>query len=222
MNRSLRRAGAIKTALIFLNGDLREPEAVRAAARRADVLICADGGARHAVVLLLEPDYIVGDMDSLPQSLPKTWKKTRYRRDSDPERSDPDKALDFSRALGVREVLVAGVRGGGIDHELVNFATLEQAKGLDIRVIDGGSARLFGLGRHRLALKKGERFSLLAAPHARLSLRGALFGLANEALQRGSRGLGNRALGLVTMTIREGGVWMLRNSEESGERLFNL
>ena len=197
-------------ALILLNGDMCDPKTVRAAARRAGAVICADGGARHAVVLGLRPDYIVGDMDSLPAKLPKSWKNTRYWCDFDPERSDLDKALDFSRALGARSVLIAGALGGGLDHELMNFAALERgANGLDLRVIDRGSARLLGPGRHRLLLKKGARFSLLAAPRARLSLSGAAFGLKNEVLRRGSRGLGNRALGPVLLTVHEGKAWVI-------------
>ncbi|MEK7232201.1 MAG: thiamine diphosphokinase [Elusimicrobiota bacterium] len=200
----------IKSALILLNGDIRDPKSVRAAAHRANAVICADGGARHAVILRLQPDYIVGDMDSLPKALPKAWKKTLYWRDFDPERSDLDKALDFARSIGAREVQIAGASGGGLDHELVNFAALEEGgAGFDLTVIDGGVARLLGPGRHWLSLKKGERFSLLAAPRARLSLVGARFGLKNELLRRGSRGLGNRAEGKVVLTVREGRVWVV-------------
>lgn len=198
-----------KSALILLNGDMRDPKPVRDAARRADAVICADGGARHAVALRLRPDFIVGDMDSLPR-LPKAWRKTLYWCDFDPERSDLDKALDFARALGARSVKIAGVLGGGLDHELVNFAALEEsARGLDLTVIDGGEARLLGPGRHRLALRKGGRFSLLAAPRARVTLTGARFKLEDELLRRGTRGLGNRADGKVTLTVRKGRVWVV-------------
>lgn len=200
----------VRSALILLNGELRDPAAARAAARRADAVICADGGARHAVALRLRPDYIVGDMDSAPKSLPKAWTKTRTRRDLDPERSDLDKALDLARSTGARVVWVAGVLGGGLDHELVNVAALEEgSRGLDLTVIDGGTARLLGPGRRRLDLKTGARFSLLAAPRARLTLTGARFSLRNELLRRGSRGLGNRAEGAVTLTVREGRVWVV-------------
>ena len=200
----------MRSVLILLNGEMRDPKSVLAAARRADAVICADGGARHAVSLRLTPDFIVGDMDSLPKSLPKIWKKTLYWCDFDPERSDLDKALDFARSLGARSVRVAGVLGGGLDHELVNLAALEESgAGLDLTVIDGGAARLLGPGRHALHFKKGVRFSLLAAPRARLSLAGARFALKNEILRRGSRGLGNRAEGIVVLTVREGRVWVI-------------
>ncbi|MDP3542242.1 MAG: thiamine diphosphokinase [Elusimicrobiota bacterium] len=212
----------LKSALIFLNGELRDPRGARAAARRADWTICADGGARHAAALRVRPDFVVGDMDSMPRRKrpsrhritfikPRPKRPSRHRitfiDDPDQSRSDLDKALGLARRLGARRVVVAAARGGGLDHELVNFAVLEKAERLDVLVIDGGTARLLGPGRHRLALKKGARFSLLAAPRARLSLSGARFALKNERLVRGSRGLGNRAEGVVVLTVREGRVW---------------
>lgn len=198
-----------RVVLVLLNGELRDARAARAAARIVDTVVCADGGARHADRLGLEPDFVVGDMDSAPPR-PRRWKRAVYVRDADPERSDLDKALGFARGLGAREALVAGVLGGGLDHELVNLAALEEsARGLLLTVIDGGRARLLGPGRHALPYKRGTRFSLLAAPSARLSLSGARFGLRREKLARGSRGLGNAATGRVVLTVHGGRVWAI-------------
>ena len=196
-----------KYALILLNGELRDPQAARAAARMADWLICADGGARHAAALRLTPDFVVGDMDSRPRRSAPAG--VVYLVDGDQGRSDFDKALDLAKRLGAAKVFVAAARGGSLDHELVNVGVLEKIEGLDALIVDGGTARLLGPGRHRLPLKKGARFSLLAAPSARLTLTGARFGLKNELLRRGSRGLGNRALGPVRLAVREGKVWAI-------------
>jgi thiamine pyrophosphokinase len=198
-----------RSFLLLLNGDLREPAAVKALARRADAVICADGGARHAKTLGLIPDCVVGDMDSLPRPLPKSWRRTAYVCDFDQDRSDLDKTLDFSESAGAARVWIAGALGGGLDHELVNLAALETRGGkLELVVIGGGAARLLGPGRHVLDLKRGERFSLLAAPRARATLTGARYPLRGEVLTRGSRGLGNRAEGRVVLSVREGRVWL--------------
>jgi thiamine pyrophosphokinase len=200
---------AIRSFLLLLNGELREPRAVQALARRADAVLCADGGARHALTLRLIPNCVVGDMDSLPRPLPRSWKATAFVCDFDEDRSDLDKTLDFARGAGATRVWVAGALGGGLDHELVNLAALEARGGeLEICVIGGGVARLLGAGRHALDLKPGERFSLVAAPRARVSLTGARYALCGEVLARGSRGLGNRAEGPVVLTVRTGRVWL--------------
>ena len=199
-----------RSFLLLLNGELREPAAVKALARRADAVICADGGARHAKTLGLTPDCVVGDMDSLPRPLPKAWRRTAYVCDFDQERSDLDKTLDFAESAGAGRVWIAGALGGGLDHELVNLAALEARGGkLEVVVIGGGAARLLGPGRHVLDLKRGERFSLLAAPRARATLTGARYPLRGEILTRGSRGLGNSAEGRVVLVVRAGRVWLI-------------
>lgn len=198
-----------RTALLLLNGELREPAPVRALARRADMLVCADGGARHALSLKLVPDAVVGDMDSAPRTFPRSWSRVSFISDLDVSRGDLDKSLDYLESLGVRRVWIAGALGGGLDHELVNLAALERRGGkLELAVVGGGLARLLGPGRHALDLRRGERFSLLAAPRARVTLTGALYGLREETLTRGSRGLGNRCAGRSVLTVHTGRAWL--------------
>lgn len=199
-----------RSVLLLLNGELREPRVVTRLARKADVILCADGGARHARTLGFVPDFIVGDMDSLPHSLPKAWAATVYWKDLDENRSDLDKALDFVKVLGRSRVYVAGALGGGLDHELVNLSVLEKrAARLDLVIVGGGQARMLGQGRHRLNLKKGQRFSLLAVPSARVTLTGALYNMKAQRLIRGSLGLGNRSSGMSVLTVHQGRIWFV-------------
>jgi thiamine pyrophosphokinase len=201
------KAGA--AVLVLLNGELRDERLVRALARRADAVVCADGGARHARTLGVAPDAVVGDMDSLPRTLGRRWKKTAFLCDFDENRSDLDKTLDFVASLGAERLWVCGALGGGLDHELVNFAALETWSGkASISVVGGGAARLLGPGRHALRLRAGARFSLLAAPRARATLTGAQYGLKNVELKRGSRGLGNHARGTTVLTVHAGRLWL--------------
>lgn len=202
----MRAGGAV---LLLLNGELREPRLVRALARRADALVCADGGARHAKALGLTPDVVVGDMDSLPRPAPRAWARTAYLCDFDEDRSDLDKALDFVAQAGAGKVWLAGALGGGLDHELVNLAALESRRaGPELVVVGGGAARLLGPGRYPLGLRRGARFSLLAAPRATVTLAGARYALRRQALSRGSRGLGNRAEARPVLTVHAGRVWL--------------
>ena len=52
-------------AAVFLNGFADPPELLRRVARRADLVVAADGGALHALRAGIVPDLVVGDMDSL-------------------------------------------------------------------------------------------------------------------------------------------------------------
>ncbi|MDE2040016.1 MAG: thiamine diphosphokinase [Elusimicrobia bacterium] len=197
-----------RAALILLNGEIPEPALVRAAAKACRGIICADGGLRHAVRLGLRPDFVAGDMDSLPRRLPPAPALV-YWCDFDENRSDFDKALALAARLGCRRAYVAGALGGRADHALVNLGVFERYRGpLELLLLDRGLARLLGPGRHSLPLRRG-RFSLLAAPSAVLTLGGARYPLRRFALHSPSRGLGNSARGRPLLTVHRGRVWLI-------------
>ena len=65
-------------ALIILNTHLPPKSKYLYFLERADLILCADGGAHRALEAGIEPDYVIGDLDSvtmqtreqLPKSLP--------------------------------------------------------------------------------------------------------------------------------------------------------
>ena len=56
-------------AAVFLNGAPDSPGLIQTVARRADLVVAADGGARYALDAGVIPDLVVGDMDSLGEDL---------------------------------------------------------------------------------------------------------------------------------------------------------
>ncbi len=201
---------AERSCLILLNGELAPSAALRRLARSARGVLCADGGLRHAAALRLRPDFVVGDMDSLPKPLPR-FPDAVYWCDFDADRSDFEKALDLALDLGCERAYVAGALGGRLDHMLVNLALVERYSArLDVELVDAsGRARLLGPGRHALETPRGRSFSLLAAPKAVVTLAGARYPLRRFRLEAGSRGLSNVALGRPALTVHKGRVWAL-------------
>ena len=193
-------------ALVLLNGEIPEPALVRRAAKGCAAIVCADGGLRHAKSLRLRPDFVVGDMDSLPRPLPRD-PELAYWCDFDENRSDFEKALSFAAGLGCSRIYVAGALGGRADHALVNLGVVERhAAALDLVLLDRGAARLLGPGRYRVP---PGRFSLSARPRALVSLKGARYPLARFTLTAGSRGLGNAARRGAVLTIHSGRAWLV-------------
>lgn len=215
----------MKPILLILNGELRAPAAVRAAAKRAGAILCADGGSRHAIALGLQPQLVIGDMDSLPAKRPK-WPGTMYFCDFDADLSDFEKSLRLivrqraprvaRRVLGAKPraggpvVFVAAASGGRLDQMLVNLALIERySEELELVLIDDAPARLLGPGRHKIAGKKGGTLTLLpATPSARVTTAGLAYPLKKERLNRSSRGLSNRFTGAsAAIAVHEGRVW---------------
>jgi thiamine pyrophosphokinase len=193
--------------MILLGGEISDFPAVKKARSLCRVLICADGAVRHALKLGLEPDFIVGDMDSLPNPVPH-FKKTIYRCDFSQQFSDFEKCLRLCERSGLKRLYIAGVLGGRLDHALVNLSLIERRSDrFEIVLLEQGSARLLGAGKYRYPLARGEMFSLLARPKATVSLSGAIYPLKKAELAAGSQGLSNKAIGPVTLQIHKGRLW---------------
>lgn len=205
--------------LLLLNGELENLLAIKKLARRAQIVVCADGGCRHAVRLGLTPRFIVGDMDSLPLKRPR-WHKARYICDFDENASDFEKSLRFCLRIGVKKIFVAGASGGRLDHAMINQRVAENYAGkLDIAFAGSQTACLAGPGRRELKAKRGDKISLLAVPPgARVSLKGGRYLLKKEFLKPGSRGLSNEATGNIGLTVHSGSVWIISPSRRSPGR----
>lgn len=196
--------------LILLNGEMPDPARVRELSRRAGRVLCADGGARHALRLGIEPRLVIGDMDSLPKPLPG-WKRTVFLCDFSKESSDFQKALELAASSGAREVWVAGAVGGRLDHLLANLSLAERfAPRLRVVFMDQGSLFPAGPGRITLPCRAGDTVSIIPATRtARIQSRGLEFPLRGEPLRKGSRGLSNRASApRPSITVLRGLAWI--------------
>ena len=123
--------------ILFANGELPDPDHARALIRPDDFILCADGGARHAMDLGLTPDYVVGDFDSLDSAdlvrLSRDGAELdAYPRDKD--YTDLELALRVAQRLRPEEVILLGALGGRLDQTLANIFLLAHPDYADLRV----------------------------------------------------------------------------------------
>jgi len=207
----MRKAGA-PGALILLNGEIRRPGQVRRIAGSGAAVLCADGGARHAVRLKIRPRAVIGDMDSLPKRRP-AWKGTAFLCDFSEDASDFEKALRFAERRRFKTVWIAGAVGGRLDHTLVNLALVEKySRSMHLALAGGADAEVLGPGTHSLPCRRGQAMTLLpATARARVTAHGLLYPLSGAVLTRSSRGLSNRAAsGRVRIRVHSGRLWVVR------------
>lgn len=118
-------------AIIFANGELPEPTTVRRWIQPNDLLIAADGGARHCRALGLTPHLVIGDFDSLGadelNALEQAGAALRqHPREKD--ETDLELALLEAAARGATFVIVLGAFGGRLDMALANLLLLLHPK----------------------------------------------------------------------------------------------
>jgi len=130
--------GVFLRAVIIANGELNNRPQLEA----GDLLIAADGGARHCLRLGLKPHLVIGDFDSLdPHELAALElagaEIVRYppRKDA----TDLELALLLARERGATQAIVLGALGARWDQTVANLL-LPLSGGLDglpVRLLDG-------------------------------------------------------------------------------------
>lgn len=204
-------------AVVLAAGRVVATSALRQRVAQADVVVAADGGARHARVLGLRPDVVVGDFDSVdPGTLRRLEGVELQHHPRDKDRLDLEVALDEAIARGGRTLVLVGVFGGRIDHQLAALRIGEgrHADGYEVELHGGDAVALpVRAGQTRaLDLPAGVTCSVLASqPGTRLTLSGLRFPLEGGAIEPDvGLGISNESSGgEVRVTVHAGGALLV-------------
>ena len=212
--------------VIFANGVLRDPQRVRVLVHPFDVILCADGGTRHALALSLSPNFIIGDLDSLDAADRHKAEAAGaaillHPRDKD----ETDLELALSEALKQKNarILIIGALGNRLDHTLGNIAMLSDPAlaGLDVRLDDGLEEVLVCRGRAHIEGDAGDLVSLLpwGGPVDGIRTSGLKWPLNGESLlPEKTRGVSNEMLGgSVTIDINSGLLLIIHRRQTQAE-----
>lgn len=193
----------LSRAIIFANGHLPDLAAARALIRADDLILAADGGARHALALGWMPSVVIGDFDSVSQEESRKMEEggtrlIRYPRDKD--KTDLDLALDYAVENGQREIVIVAALGNRLDQTLANLALLTglRLSALDIRLDDGLEEAFFCRGQAEVRGRSGDLVSLIPWGGAATGVRtdGLKWPLCGETLYpETTRGVSNEMLG---------------------------
>lgn len=200
--------GAVRGAVLVLEGasvqDVRGASAFCAEFSGRCELVAVDGGLRSCLSARVRPDLFVGDGDSsggVPADLPSVTYP------ADKSFSDLAGALREIRKRGAHVVVVAGLLGGRLDHELSNLLELT-AHARDFAAIlaitDRGSLIVTARGC-RAATARRQTVSLFTVGgSAVVTLRGTRWSLHRRLLRPGSLGLSNETGTSLHLTVHRG------------------
>ncbi len=116
-------------ALVIANGELPSAALVQELARRADLVVAADGAGLRAISFGWPLSAVVGDLDSLDPGVRRALGDTLVVEIPDPDRTDLEKAVQWAVDRGCTEVDVVGFGGGRADHALANYSVLLTFRG---------------------------------------------------------------------------------------------
>lgn len=111
--------------------------------REEDFVIAADGGYLYCGIFGIEPDVIIGDLDSLEEKQVKQIEENYTEKEGakkrlirlSPMKDDTDTlaALRFGLSLGYEEFHLYGAMGGRLEHTIANIQCLLFLKNADAR-----------------------------------------------------------------------------------------
>ena len=189
-----------KIATILANGDTPSQSLLEKLRRDSTFLICTDGAANPLAQTKIIPNLIIGDLDSIDETTKDFFvKKTKIIRKESQYATDLEKALSFCIESNFESVLIAGLKGGRIDHTLTNFAILAKySEKLKINYIDDqGYGLLCSKNEPSLGIQTtiGTTISLIPLMNTDgIKTAGLLYPLNDETLAPGIReGLSNQA-----------------------------
>ncbi|MFQ6674388.1 MAG: thiamine diphosphokinase, partial [Fidelibacterota bacterium] len=176
--------------------------------RKSKTLICTDGATDGVLEAGLTPNLVIGDMDSL-QTDPSNLSAeivTLIGQDS----TDLEKALDWCIENGVPKVTLLGVTSGREDHALANlFIVANYSSRLKVVIIsDHFTIHCAAPGQWTFLVHRGQRVSLLPLEDSPLiTTAGLQYALEEQPLEKGGRGISNRASDeAFSLSIRGGTV----------------
>jgi thiamine pyrophosphokinase len=189
-------------AVIFANGEFTDSKSIQTAIKTADMVIAADGGARHCQALQIRPDVLLGDFDSLTREEVEEMASNGtqvIRHPSRKDYTDLELALQYAQDAGVNEVLVLAALGMRWDQTLANLLlpASQAFSGLVIRLLDGEQEVNLLKGGQTINLQgqPGDTVSLipLCSDSQGITTGGLEYALENGTLLFGStRGISNQ------------------------------
>lgn len=112
--------------------------------RNAERIICCDGSAQNLILAGMQPEAIVGDLDSLNNDLSNRL-ADRIFLDESQDTNDLTKAVSWCSEKGYKDIVIVGATGKREDHTLGNISLLaEYIKDVNVfMVTDTGILRPF-------------------------------------------------------------------------------
>ena len=192
--------------VILANGQFPSAAAPCEALRSAERIVCCDGAAARLAAEGREPDWVVGDLDSLDGAAQSRYAERLVRVDEQ-ESNDLSKAFRFCVSRGWCDVAVLGATGLREDHTLGNLSLLvDFAREATVTLLTDTGFFTPVLASTRLPSTAGQQVSVFSFdPEVRVQSGGLKYPLGGVRFTRWWRATLNEACGDAFELTFEGG-----------------
>lgn len=122
---------------IVLNGEIKDYKRTKEIIlnENYDFIIGADGGCNHLYKMNIDPNYIIGDLDSIDKKIIDYYKSKKILFKKYPthkDETDSQICVLLAKELKASNIDFIGSLGGRIDHTLANIGLIYHAKNMNI------------------------------------------------------------------------------------------
>ena len=192
--------------VILANGDFPSRETPLLILEDAGTIVCCDGSVNKLVKNGMEPHCILGDMDSIDNSLKKKYKE-RVIELPEQDQNDLRKTIEWAENKGVKKIIILGATGKRDDHSLANiFTLLQYPTSLEITISSNHGIFSVVKGEQKIDSFKGQKISLFSTdPNIEVTSNNLKYNLNNEMLTNLYCGSLNESLGeSFSLTLSHG------------------
>lgn len=152
-------------------------------------ILAADGAAIKLHNLGIEPDYIIGDLDTFHQSnLVDKIPQEKIIYIPEQEHNDFEKVLMNAIEFNYKNVLIFGFHGGLLEHTLNNWSVFAKySKKMNLCIFENGRYAIPLYCSFKMNVEIGEIISIIPMTRATLRTKNLKWNLFDEELAIGSR-----------------------------------
>lgn len=193
-------------AVILADGSFPEHSVPLEYLRKARHIICCDGSVGNLIKTDLEPEAIVGDLDSLDDSMAERF-SDRLCRDSDQETNDLTKAVRWCIKTGFERIVILGATGKREDHTIGNISLLaEYSKEVEVIMVTDSGIITPLIKSGSVKTFPGQQISVFSIdPETEITSSGLKYPLRGMKLQNWWRATLNEATGESLLLEFSGG-----------------
>lgn len=196
----------MQTTVILANGDFPvHPKALQVL-READRIVCCDGAADGLLAFGRDPDFIIGDLDSVSPEVRERFSDRLIPIDEQ-DTNDLSKAFYFCQFKGWDNLVILGATGKREDHTLGNIALLADfAQQAFVRMLTNTGEFIYIDSTQTIPSFPGQAVSFFqTVPDTRFKTQGLMYPLDGIDFSKWSQATLNKAEGeSFTVTVEKG------------------
>jgi thiamine pyrophosphokinase len=184
------------TTVILADGSFPTHEIPLGYLRNAEHIICCDGSAENLVLADLEPEAIVGDLDSLSPEIAERF-SDRLFKVSEQDTNDLTKAVNWCIKKGYKEIIIIGATGKREDHTIGNISLLgEYSRNINVIMVTDTGIITPLLKSCKILSFPGQQVSIFSIdPETQITSKGLKYRLNSLKLHNWWRASLNEATG---------------------------